>query len=362
MAVAQQAPVAKDAEAAASSNMSGLHISAKQEVVENIAVAAETMYVEPAAGAKLAQHLRERLGTGAYDMHADPAGFAAALTSDLRSVVPDLHLRVAYEPNRSASTGPMQPRRYSADGASAPRMMARIDGRSNDEIARTNFGFDRVERLEGNVGYLKLTRLVPPDLSRPTAEAAMAFLAHSDAVIIDVRGVPGGSPELVRLLLGHFVEKPLRLLTTYDRPSSTTEEIWTAEVTSGRLAGVPLYVLQDRTTASAAEMLAYIVQRRGLGTVVGETSRGAGNGGNMIEVGSGISFFLPQRRVTDGPGWEGTGVTPDLLVAAAGARDAAHRAALDALRSRRASGQPAAKIGAAEASRALRSPASATAK
>lgn len=301
-----------------------LSASARREAAENIAAAAETLYVDPSAGAAIARHVRQRLRSGAYDRHADPASFAAALTGGLRSVVPDLHLRVAYEPHRNASTGAVQ----ASGPAAGVRMMARIDGRGASEIARTNFGFDRVERLEGNVGYLKLSRLVPPDLSRPTAEAAMGFLANSDAVIIDVRGVPGGSPELVRLLLGYFVREPLKLLTTFDRPSGTTEEIWTPEGPAGRLAGIPLYVLQDRATASAAEMLAYIVQRRSLGTVVGETSRGAGNGGNMIDVGSRLSFFLPQRRVTDGPGWEGTGVRPDVPSPAADALSVAHRAAL----------------------------------
>ncbi|MFN3945817.1 MAG: S41 family peptidase [Allosphingosinicella sp.] len=301
-----------------------LSAMARQEAAENIAAAAETLYVDIPAGAALARTIRQRLRSGAYDRQTDPTSFAAALTSDLRSAVSDLHLRVAYEPHRDVSTGPAQ----AAGSPGGARMMTRIDGRGASEIARTNFGFDRVERLEGNVGYLKLSRLVPPDLSRATAEAALAFLANTDAVILDLRGVPGGSPELVRLLLGHFVREPLKLLTTYDRPSGTTEEIWTPQGPAGRLAGVPLYVLQDRTTASAAEMLAYIVQRRNLGTVVGETSRGAGNGGNMIDVGSRLSFFLPQRRVTDGPGWEGSGVRPDVPSSAADALSVAHRAAL----------------------------------
>ena len=338
-AAAAQQPASADAAAATQTRAPVLSASARREAVENIAAAAESLYVDASAGARLARHLRQRLRAGAYDRHADPASFAAALTSDLRSVVPDLHLRIAYEPNRDAATGPAQARGAVPGG----RMMARIDSRGASEIARTNFGFDRVERLEGNVGYLKLSRLVPPDLSRATAEAAMAFLANSDAVIIDLRGVPGGSPELVRLLLGHFVREPVRLLTTFDRPSGTTEEIWTPEGQVGRLAGVPLYVLQDGATASAAEMLAYMVQRRNLGTVIGETSRGAGNGGNMIDVGSRLSFFLPQRRVTDGPGWEGSGVTPDVASPAADALSVAHRAALDALSASSARREPVAR-------------------
>ena len=313
-------------------------------IVESIASTAESSYADAQAGTRLARQLRRRLADGAYDSYADPAELAAALTSDMRAAVDDVHLRVVYEPDRSfearsvrmvapSGTAAAAPVRQGAGAAAGPQVFARIDGRSQAAIARTNYGFERVERLPGNVGYLKLSRFVPLDFSAATAQAAMAFLANSDAVIIDLRGVPGGSPDLVQLLLSYFTgPEPRRLMTVYNRPLDRTDESWTlAEVPGQRLSGRPLYILQDSDSASAAEMMAYGVQRLGLGSVVGETSAGAGNGGNMIAIGSGLSLFLPQMRIVDGPGWEGTGIRPDVATDAADALAVAHVAALEQL-------------------------------
>jgi len=111
-------------------------------------------------------------------------------------------------------------------------------------------------------------------------------------------------------------------------PGSTNTMMSLPEVPGRKRAGTPLYVLIDRHSASSAEAFAYIAQRKKLGVVIGETSSGAGNGGNMLPVGSGISVFIPFARVIDGPGWEGTGVKPDIEVVAEDALKAAHRLAL----------------------------------
>jgi retinol-binding protein 3 len=301
----------------------------RHEIVGNAAVAAETRYADETAGRRLAARLRERLAAGAYEPHADPDELAAALTTDLRATVNDAHLRIIYEPNRQVA-GEM---RQFVGPNRGPQSYQRIDARSRAEIARTNYGFDRVERLPGNIGYLKLSRFVPLDYSAATAETAMAFLANADAVIIDVRGVPGGGPDLVQLLLSYFAgPQPRRFMTIYNRPMDEVVETWTlAEVQGARMTGRPLYILQDGDSASAAEMLSYGVQRLQLGTIVGETSAGAGNGGNMIALGSGMSLFLPQMRIVDGPGWEGTGVRPDLPTESEQALAIAHEAALQRL-------------------------------
>lgn len=321
----------------ASNSAATIDQRSRMDVVETIAELAEDRYVDAAGGAKIAARLRGQLASGAYAAMSDPASFADALTRDMRSAVPDVHLRAIHEPNR-AERAPA--RRMVAAGAGGPAPYARIDSRSTAQIAATNFGFAAVERLDGNVGYLKLSRLVPLELSRDAAAAAMRALEGSDAVIIDLRSVPGGSPDLVVRLLSHFVgSSPVRLMTTYNRALDQTEELWTERETGGGpLAGVPLFVLQDGKSASAAEMLSYFVQRHRLGVVVGETSAGAGHGGNMIPVGADIALFLPQMRITDGPGWEGVGVKPDIPTAGGEGLSVALAKAVQAANARKHSG------------------------
>src|SRR6266542_3457452 len=301
-----------------------LDAPARAAVVQTIATAAERQYVDAAAGLKIAAELKQRLASGGYDSLSDPEAFATALTRDMRDAVPDVHLRAVYEPSR-AERGVTQIIMRVDSPQASPAPYTRIDGRSTAQIAATNFGFEKVERLSGNVGYLKLSKFVPLQLSRAAADKAMTALRGADAVIIDLRGVPGGSPDLVVQLVSYFASsQPVRLMTTYDRGLDRTDELWSlAQVPGGRLTGVPLYVLQDADTASAAEMFSYFVQRQKLGTVVGETSAGAGNGGTMLPVGSNISLFLPQKRIVDGPGWEAIGIVPEIATRGEDALNAA---------------------------------------
>ena len=53
---------------------------------------------------------------------------------------------------------------------------ARARARQLDRARQQNYGFERVERLEGNVGYLDLRYFDGTPHARPTAVAAMAFV------------------------------------------------------------------------------------------------------------------------------------------------------------------------------------------
>jgi hypothetical protein len=314
-----------------------LTADARSKVVETIAATAEQRYVDAAGGRLIAARLRQQLAAGAYNDLADPSAFAKALTTDMRAAVPDVHLRAVYEPNRSQQTASPLIVQAGAPQGMPPAAYARIDSRSVEQIAASNYGFDKVERLAGNVAYLKLSKLVPLALSQEAATKAMKQLAGSDAVIVDLRGVPGGSPDTVVQLVSYFTgAKPVHLMTSVNRAANETEQLSSLPAVPGpRLTGVPLYVLQDRKSASAAEMFSYFVQRQKLGTIVGERSAGAGNGGNMVPVGYKISFFIPERRVTDGPGWERTGITPDIETSGGDAFDKAYAEALQRIATRK---------------------------
>ena len=98
----------------------------------------------------------------------------------------------------------------------------------------TNFGFEKVERLAGNVGYLDLRGFLPPQVMGDTAAAAMNFLANVDAVIIDLRQNGGGSPDAVALKASYLMgPQPARMNDIYDRPSNETHQFWTLPYVPG---------------------------------------------------------------------------------------------------------------------------------
>jgi hypothetical protein len=172
---------------------------------------------------------------------------------------------------------------------------------------------------------------VPLDYSLPTATAAMAFLAGVDAMIIDLRDNIGGSPDLVEHLSSYFFSsEPVKLMEARNRALGITHTSWTLkEIPGRRLPKIDLVVLTSPTTASAAEAFAYGIQQTKRGLVVGAPTAGAGQGGAKLTVGAGLALFLPEWRVTMGPGWEGTGVAPDLEIPVREAREIMHRRLLE---------------------------------
>src|SRR5207302_202996 len=126
----------------------------------------------------------------------------------------------------------------------------------------SNFGFERVERLEGNVGYLDLRGFHRAEYGGDTAAAAMTFLSHTDALIIDLRENGGGAPDMVALICSYlFGPEPVHLIDVYYRPDDSTRQWWTLPHVPGRRYGdKPVYVLTSRRTFSAGEGFAYTLK------------------------------------------------------------------------------------------------------
>ncbi|MCP3143230.1 S41 family peptidase [Pyxidicoccus xibeiensis] len=281
-------------------------------------------YVFPDVAKKMEARLRQRLKAGAYDGFARSGALAAALTRDLQDVSRDKHLVLRY----ATAPHPEQ----DSPGPGGREQLRRAQ-------ARTNFGFQKLERLTGNVGYLDLRAFRAAELAGDTAIAAMGFLAHSDALIIDLRWNVGGEPSMIQLLSSYFFDRPTHLNSFYLRKANTTQQFWTsAHVPGKRMTDVPLYVLTSPRTFSAAEEFAYNLKHLKRATLVGETT---GGGAHPIETrflaDVRVLAFIPFGRAVNpitGTNWEGTGVTPDLQVAADRALDAAHVEALKTLRAR----------------------------
>ncbi len=149
--------------------------------------------------------------------------------------------------------------------------------------ARVNYGFDKVARLEGNVGYLKMQGFMPAALGGEVAAAAMTFLASTDALIIDLRENGGGDPEMVALITSYlFGEEPVHLNDIYQRPTDSTTQFWTRSYVPGRRFGAtkPIYVLTSAYTFSAAEEFTYNLKSLGRATIGGRARRaGIGRAG-----------------------------------------------------------------------------------
>lgn len=288
-------------------------------IIDDIAAALRDIYVFPDTAQRMAEHVRRQLQSGAYDRLGTLEAFTQKLTEDLRSVSHDRHLAVLWAPEPPAPE----------TEEPTPEELA--------TMRRDNYGFRRVERLAGNVGYLKLDSFERADLGGGTAVAAMGFLAGSDALIIDLRDNDGGDPTMIQLITSYLVSsEPIHFSSFYIRKGDKTQQFWThAWVPGTRLPAVPLFILTSGRTFSAAEDFAYSLKSLKRATIVGETTGGGAHPVEIYQVkGYPVLMRLPYGRSVNpitGTNWEGAGVEPDIAAAASDAFAVAHTRALDAV-------------------------------
>ncbi|MFS8098361.1 S41 family peptidase [Lentzea alba] len=275
-------------------------------------------YVFPDAANEIASVLRTRLAEGAYE-GTDDEEFAARVTADLQSVNGDKHLRLVHSEAEVPETGHVawDPVAY------------------QKEAEQDAFGITKIERLEGNIGLLKLRLLHDADIATPAITAAMTLLAHTKALIIDLRDNGGGDPNTVALICSYLFDEPTHLTDIYNRPEDTTQQFWTLPHVPGPKFGgtKPIYVLTNGRTFSGAEELSYNLQQNGRATLIGETTGGGAHPGDRYRVGPHLKSSVPNGRLTNpisGTNWEGVGVVPHIAVPADEAFDVAYKKALEA--------------------------------
>lgn len=282
----------------------------KKAAVETLAKELRTRYVFPDVADKAAKALQAKAAAGGYDGAATDADFAKVLGKDLRDQSHDLHCRVVVDPEIKAADDDDKP--PTPDEAAQARK----------EMSGFGYGITRLERLQGNVGYLEIRGFGPTYAVAPAYTAAMTLLSGSKAIILDLRRNGGGEPESVAYLLSHFFpEGDIRHLNDiYTRPNDRTQQYWTSAV--GVHFNGPVFVLTSPRTFSGGEECAYDFQTQKRATLVGETTGGGANPGGMVPLGDGLAVFIPTGKavnpVTKG-NWEHVGVKPDIAVLAADA-------------------------------------------
>ncbi|MEM7584477.1 MAG: S41 family peptidase [Acidobacteriota bacterium] len=290
-------------------------------IVEELASSLRGLYVFADQADAMAEAIESSHREAGYAAIPDAEQLAAKLTRDLRSVTDDKHLRVFVLPPEA--------QRSDEDLKEARR-------RYEERAWRENFGFRLVQILEGNVGYLKLDKFADPAVAGDTAAAAMALLARSEALIIDLRENQGGSPFMVQLLASYLLpEAPQHLVDQVVRSAEATRQIHSLSWVPGqRMPEIDVFVLTASETFSAAEGFTYMLQSMERAKVVGERTAGGAHPVRVVKLGHGLAASIPFARAVNPitlTNWEGVGITPDVNVPAAEAFGVAYAEALKAL-------------------------------
>jgi len=299
-----------------------LNADEKKAAVQAIAKAFEADYVYPERGLKMAELLRRNAAAGKYDSLAGGRELAREMTRDLFSICADRHAVVAYLPERILKRKNGDPAKLAAEELQAAR--------------RDNFGFQEARVLDGNVGYLKLSSFDGSAEAFTAAAAAMQFLCHCEALVLDVRFNPGGDAAMVQFLASYFLEgAPVLLDELHYRRNGRVEQLWSLPFVPGnKLAGTDLYILVDAYTFSSAEGLAYDLQSLRKAVIVGEPSVGGAHAVETQTVLDSYLLFMPvafSKNPVTGTNFQGKGVQPDVKISGENAVQKTHIHALEQL-------------------------------
>ncbi len=294
----------------------------RDRLVARTAELVQAHYVLPTQADAIAAHLRVRLRDGAYAGIETADALRAQLEQDLQSVNQDRHLLVGF--SREPLPKPADPKAAAASQAQLAR-----------QYVRHNHCFYKAERMAGNVGYIDLRCFDKPEALAATAASVFDFLAHTDALIVDLRQNGGGWPAGVAQVSSHLLEGKVHLNDVLHREGHRVESHWTrARLRGPRYLNRPVYVLTSSQTFSGGEEFAYNLQALKRARIVGERTKGGAHPSSNHRLNDHFEVTIPFARSINPitrTNWEGTGVVPDLPAGADEALGVAHLAALKEL-------------------------------
>ena len=294
----------------------------QKRVIQTLVKDLKENYVFPKLAKQMGDNLNNRWKKGEYKNTTSAVKFAQALTENMQAISKDKHLRVRFSPREI----PIRTER---------RMPTREEREEHQAyLKRINFGFEKVERLQGNIGYISLRGFTDHEMGAKTAEAAMNFLANTDSLIFDLRRNGGGSPMMVALISSYlFGDKPVHLNSLYWRRGNRTDEFWTTPKKANvKFEGKDIYILTSQRTFSAAEEFSYNLRNLKRATIVGETTGGGAHPGGMFRLDKHFRTFISTGRAISPitkTNWEGVGVKPHVSVSKEAALKTAYLMALE---------------------------------
>ena len=290
---------------------------AQQEVVAHLKTALQQNYVFPDRIPAIAAELDKRVQAAPID--GEP--FATSLAQGLVKASNDLHFSVAFDPEEVAAN-----RRMKATGESTTQAQ-------RDSERAANFGYRDARRLDGGLAYVRFDFFADPQYAQDIAAGAMRFAEGAKGLIFDLRYNNGGVLEMAQFLMSYLYPagKEQKFFDYYYTENGVRVERsqWSLAAVPGQRSGtIPVVVLTGSTSFSAAEWMAFSLQRLGRATVIGERTAGGAHPVTRVPIDDRFMLQTPVGQIhdpVDGKDFEGVGVTPDLAVPASEAVLAAQK-------------------------------------
>ena len=183
------------------------------------------------------------------------------------------------------------------------------------EIIREEIDLDSVylEMLPGDIAHVQITYFSQRTDKELSSILSDALSRGATAIVLDLRGNPGGLLDTVVDVADEFLDGGTILYQADDEGNVVAE--WQAS--SGGLAvDLPLAVLVDGASASGSEVLAGALQDHGRAPLIGTKTYGKGSVQLIYELSDGSALYVTSARwlTPNGHLIEGQGLTPDFEV------------------------------------------------
>ncbi|MFZ9641457.1 MAG: S41 family peptidase [Candidatus Nanopelagicaceae bacterium] len=145
-----------------------------------------------------------------------------------------------------------------------------------------------------------------------SVQSKLLEVPHTKGIVLDLRSNPGGLLDEAVAVARQFINGGT--IVSYQKADGTVVGF---DADKSGADPAPMIVLINRSTASAAEVLAAALQDRNRAVVIGEKSYGKGSVQEITTLndGSKLELTIANYRAPSGRLIEGIGITPDLRVA-----------------------------------------------
>ncbi|UQA55141.1 S41 family peptidase [Polyangium aurulentum] len=194
------------------------------------------------------------------------------------------------------------------DGVSAARAAALGDL----VLGRTGAEPLTAAKLDDGVGYVRLAVVTTDVASRFHAAARALEAEGARALVLDLAGCPGGDLDAVVAWAATFLDEGAEIARIEDAEGDAL--VHRAALPAAYT--MPLVVLVDGGTGSAAEILAACLQAHGRALVLGQRTHGKGSAQRLVP-GEEDAFDYRTAALCAGPGGSpihGVGVEPDITL------------------------------------------------
>ncbi len=165
--------------------------------------------------------------------------------------------------------------------------------------------------LDEEIGYIGITEFKDITVDQFTEAYAVIRGSGAKALVLDLRGNPGGLLDAV-VSIGQQILPEGLIVYTEDKSGERVE--YTCD--GKREIQMPMVVLVNGGSASAAEVLTGAIKDYGVGTVMGTTTYGKGIVQKIIALsdGSAVKLTTSGYFTPKGNNIHGKGIEPDVVV------------------------------------------------